>query len=499
MSFVKQLAGQTAIYGLSNILSRVLHYVLLTVYLTRVFEPQIYAIYTDLYAWVALLLILFTLRMETAYFRFGSESNQKDSAFTQAGLTILIISACLITFMIGFRNELAALLTYPDKGRYVVYFACILGLDALAAIPFAKLRLDEQPMKFATLKIINILVTLCLVFLFLEGFPWLIDHGWDGVKAYYSLDHRLDLVFIANLMASAVVFLLLVPGFKHIRIKYSNILWKKMIWYVLPLVIVGMAGVFNQSFAVPLLKYLLPGNQDSILDTAGLYAAAAKLALLMNLFTQAFNYAAEPFFFKHADSKDAKKIYAEVAQAFALVASIVFLGILLYLDVIVLILGPDYRQSIVIVPILLMAFWCLGLYYNFSIWYKILDKTHVGALISVGGSLITFGIAFTMIAKYQEMAMASATLACYAFMCLAGYLTGQYYYPVKYPMSKMATYLALAILTYMASRALDPLIENNLMVISIHSLLLLLYLLVIYLLDRDKIRAWITLPARNKI
>lgn len=490
MSFVKQLAGQTAIYGLSSILSRVLHYILLTVYLTRVFHPVTYAIYTDLYAYTALLLIVFTFRMETAFFRFGAITGQKDLAFTETIMTIIMISLAMMCILIGFRDEIATLLTYPGKGRYILYFACILGLDALAAIPFAKLRLDERPIKFATLKVINILVTLILVFLFLEGFPWLIDHGWDWLSSYYADDLRLDLVFIANLIASATVWLLLIPGLLKIKLKRSRNLRKKMIWYVIPLVVVGMAGVFNQSFAVPLLKYLLPGTNVENLQTAGLYAAAAKLALLMNLFTQAFNYAAEPFFFKNASSENAQVIYAEVAQAFAIVASIVLLGILLYMDLLVLILGPDYRDSMHIVPILLIAFWFLGMYYNISIWYKVLDKTHIGALISLGGSIITLLIAFTFIAAYADVAMAAATLACYGFMCITGYLIGKRHYPIPYPIAKILSYLIAAILIHALSRMLENVILDRIILTAVRTLMLGVYILGIYYKDQVKIKSW---------
>ncbi|NND07551.1 MAG: polysaccharide biosynthesis protein [Saprospiraceae bacterium] len=490
MSFVKQLAGQTAIYGLSSILSRVLHYILLTVYLTRVFAPVTYGIYTDLYAYTALLLIIFTFRMETAFFRFGAEPAQKDLAFSEAMVFIAIISIALMSILIGFRDHIASALTYTGKGRYVVYFACILALDALAAIPFAKIRLDERPIRFATIKILNILVTLVLVFLFLEGFPWLIDHGWNWLSNYYHEDLRLDLVFIANLIASAVVWILLLPDMWTIKWKRSLGFRKKMLWYVIPLVIVGLAGVFNQSFAVPLLKYLLPGSNAENLQTAGLYAAAAKLALLMNLFTQAFNYAAEPFFFKSAASQRAQEIYAEVAQAFALVASIFLLGILLYLDLLVLILGPDYRESLHIVPILLVAFWFLGMYYNISIWYKILDKTHFGALISVGGSIITLLVVSAYISVYTDVAMAGATLACYSFMCIAGYVIGRRYYPIPYPIVKIMGYLIMALLIYVLSKAIADGVQNLTTKLALNTILLLAYIIAVYRFDRQTIQHW---------
>ncbi len=490
-SFVKQLAGETAIYGLSSILSRILHYILLTVYLTRVFETQTYAIYTDMYAYAALLLIFFTFRMETAYFRFGTRKEDADEAFSSASVVVWSITFLMTMVLITNRDAIAQLLTYPDKGAYVIYFSLILALDALAAIPFAKLRLENRPLRFALIKILNVVMTIFLVFLFLEGFPRMIERGWTGLGKWYSHDSRLDLVFIANLIASAFVLILLLPSVFRVRFKVSSALRKKMIWYVLPLVVVGLAGVFNQSFAVPLLKYILPGDQMSNLNTAGLYAAAAKLALLLNLFTQAFNYAAEPFFFKRSSDQNARQVYADVAQAFGMASSIGLLGILLFLDVIVFLLGPEYRESVYIVPILLMAYWFLGLYYNFSIWYKLKDKTYVGALISLGGSVITLTIAITMIESYESSAMAWATAACYGFMSLAGYLTGRRHYPIPYPIGRIFSYIVLAYGVYFISKAGAGYLAVLWSRVLFNSLLFALFLWFLYRWEKSSILSWI--------
>ena len=260
--------------------------------------------------------------------------------------------------------------------------------------------------------------------------------------------------------------------------------------YALPLIIVGLAGVFNQYVAVPLLKYLLPGSLEDNLSTGGLYGAVAKLAIIMNLFTQAFNYAAEPFFFKQADDKNAKKTYADVAQAFALIASIAFLVIILYIDVVKLILGPNYREGIHIVPILLLANWFLGMYYNFSIWYKIKDKTHIGALISIGGAIITILIAVLMVPIVGYEAMAWATLGCYSFMALAGYLTGQYYYSVPYPVWRIGLYISSAVLFMWMGNQLSTSISHPFILFLTSTGLLLSYLLIWYRIERKTLKEW---------
>ena len=491
MSLVKQLAGETAIYGVSNILGRILHFVVFTMYLTREFSDRaLFGIYQELYSYAAFLLILFTYRFETTYFRFGSKKASENDVFTTAAGSILLTSVLFVSTLIILRDDIANLLQYPDRGRYVVYFAIIIGLDALAAIPFARLRLKNRPLRFAFIKILNILFTLFLVLFFLEGCPWLIKHEFSFFEKVYSFDNRLDLVFISNLIASAMVLLLLFPEILKVRLRINLELWKRMLIYAMPLIIVGLAGVFNQYVAVPILKYLLPGSLEENLSTGGLYGAVAKLAIIMNLFTQAFNYAAEPFFFKQSDQKNASKTYADVAQAFALVASIAYLMIILYLDLFKLILGPNYREGMHIVPILLLANWCLGMYYNFSIWYKIKDKTHIGALISIGGVVITLIIALVMIPRVGYEAMAWATLGCYAFMASAGYLIGRLYFPVPYPMVKIGLYIISAIGLTLVSSWMGKFWSNSLGLLGLNTILLLSYLLMWYKLDKKSIMGW---------
>ncbi len=491
MSLVKQLAGETAIYGLSNILGRILHFVVFTMYLTREFSDRaLFGIYQDLYSYAAFLLIIFTYRFETAYFRFGSKKEAEHTAFSTASSSIIGTTLLLTITLIAFRQDLADLLLYPDRSRYIIYFAMIIGLDAMAAIPFARLRLSNRPLRFAFIKILNIVFTLVLVLFFLEGCPWLIDQGYSGLDKIYSLENRLDLVFISNLIASALVFIMLLPEFLKVRFHFDKRLWIKMARYALPLIIVGLAGVFNQYVAVPLLKYLLPGSLEDNLSTGGLYGAVAKLAIIMNLFTQAFNYAAEPFFFKQADDKNAKKTYADVAQAFALIASIAFLVIILYIDVVKLILGPNYREGIHIVPILLLANWFLGMYYNFSIWYKIKDKTHIGALISIGGAIITILIAFLMVPKVGYEAMAWATLGCYSFMALAGYLTGRHYYPVPYPVMRIGLYIGSAVLFMWLGNLLSTSISSPIVLFLSSTVLFISYLALWYRIERKTLQEW---------
>ncbi|NND32780.1 MAG: polysaccharide biosynthesis protein [Saprospiraceae bacterium] len=494
MSFVKQIAGETAIYGISSILSRIVSFVFITGYLTRVFseDRDLYGIHQELYVYIAMLLVFFTHRMETAYFRMGSKKEDENRSFATAFYSILVTTLLFGVLMVSFRTSIAELLKYENKGIYVVYMALIIGFDALAAIPFARLRLQNRPLKFMFIKVLNVVLTVALVVFFLEICPYLIDRGFTFFTKIYQPELRLDLVFIANAISSGIVLLILTPEIFATGSRFDYDLWKKMLIYLLPLIVVSIAATFNQSFAVPLLTYLLPDGKAVNLEAAGVYAAAAKLAVLMNLFTQAFNYAAEPFFFKQSNTKYAKDTYADIAQAFSLAASVGLLFIALYLNVFKYLLDANYRSALFVVPILLVAYWFLGLYYNFSIWYKIQDKTYIGAVISVGGAFITLLCAIVLIPRMGIIAMAWAGLACYAFMAGASYLSGKKSYPIDYPIGRMILYLALALLIYAINTILTSYLNVGALTQFVLSTILLgSYLLLIYFIDREKILEWV--------
>ena len=489
MSLLKKLAGETAIYGVSSILGRVLHFVILTVYLTRVFDPTVYGVFTEMYSYAGMLMVLFTYRMETAFFRFGSKAGELDKSFSTASISLIISTILFVSSLILFAPQIAQLLKYPEHADYVIWFAIIIGFDALAAIPFARLRLENRPIRFAVIKILNILINAGFIFFFLEGIPFLTSNGFDFFEAFYDKDNSLSYVFISNLIASAGVMLLLLPAYFKIKFQFDTSLWRTMMQYALPLVVVGFAGVFNQLSSVPLLKEWLPGSLKENQDAMGLYGAAAKIAVLMNLFIQAFNYAAEPFFFSNADRSDAKKMYAQTAQAFALVGSLVFLGILLYLDIVQYMIGKDLRGGIDIVPILLLAYFFLGLYYNFSIWYKLKDKTNIGAYISIIGVGITLAVDYSLIPYLGYQGAAWAALACYCFMAIASYWTGQKYYPIDYPILKILKYISVAISGYLLSLYIRPFLDENLiLVLGTNTFILLICLSIYYQMEKKIIR-----------
>ncbi|MBX2817078.1 MAG: polysaccharide biosynthesis protein [Saprospiraceae bacterium] len=490
MSLIKQLAGQTVVYGISTVLPRVLHFLVFTVYLTnRVFatEENSFGIYSDLYAYAAILLVLLVYRLDTAYFRFGKKAEGEKIIFSSASVSLFTSTTVAFLLLITCRSHIAEWLKYPGQERYVIYFAGILALDALAALPLARLRLADKAKHFALIKILGVLVNLSLVLLFLEVLPTVKPQVLQGT---FWLDEaqKLDLLFLSNLIASAVVLCCLLPQYRYVRVRlFSTAAWRRMMLYLLPLVIVGMAGVFNQSFAVPLIKYLLPGTDTEV--QMGLYSAVAKLAIFMNLFTVAFNYAAEPFFFKQSSHKHAQDTYAQVAKAFAMGASILLLALLLNLNVLQYLIGERYRVALHLVPILLVAFWFLGLYYNVSVWYKITDRTGWGALFSLVGVGVTIAITVFFIDDLGTEALAWAALGCYAIMNVLAYLIGRHYYPVDYPVVRILSYLfgALGFYFFYLVFRQDRLIID----LILGTLLLLIFIYVLYKIEIKDVRQWL--------
>lgn len=488
MSLLKKLAGETAIYGISSILSRLLNYVILVPFFTNIFLKGEYGIVSEIFTYAGILTIIFTYRMETAFFRFGSREAGIKKTFSTASISIITTTFFFSILLLLLVNPLTEWLHFEDNSEYVILTILIIAFDALMAIPFAKLRLENRPIKFAILKMAHIVINIIFIFFFLKICPDLIEKGMAGFEVFYNPDNKIQYVFISNLIASALVALAFLPTYLNIKWEFDKTLWRKMIIYAAPLIIVGLAAVINQLIAIPMLTNLLPDSIAENRDQTGLYSAAAKLAVLMNLFTQAFNYAAEPFFFRHAERSDSKIIYGQVGQAFALIGSITFLGIMLYLDIIQFFLGKDFREGLGIVPILLLANLFLGLYYNFSIWYKLTDKTIFGTYISTGGMLITIGLNFLLIPKIGYFGPAWAALACYGFMSLAGYFTGQRFYPIKYPMFKIFTYIGLAVGLYFLSEFLKPFWKGNLVfMMAANTGILLTYLGVVFAWEKEVI------------
>lgn len=459
MSVLKKLAGQTAIYGLSSIVARFLNYLLVPLH-TAVFVPQQYGIITEMYAYVAFLIIMLTYGMETAFFRFSTKEGQEPKTVFSTILGSLASTTSLFILMaIIFAQPIADWLLYPDNKEYVVWFAIIVGLDAVSSIPLARLRSENRPKLFAGVNIANVMVNVGLNLFFLKYCLPLVKSGGGNwlTDTFYDPNTGVGYVFIANLIASVVKFLLLAPTMLKDLTRPQMELLKPMLIYSLPLLIVGLAGMVNEMFDRVMLKRILYPlmGEDRAMFQLGVYGACYKLSIIISLMIQAFRYAAEPFFFAQEKEVGSKQLYAKIMTYFVWVLAGAFLFVMLYIDLFAyLIRNEAYWEGLKVVPILLMANIFLGIYYNQSVWYKLTDKTSLGAAISIFGGIITVVLNLLFIPKYGYMASAWATFACYGSMMVASYLLGSKYYPVPYELGKLTAMIVAALVLYGTSVAL---------------------------------------------
>jgi len=489
MSLLRQLAGETVIYGMSHIMPRILHYIVFTIYLTRSFpDTKDYGIYNDLYAYSSIILIILICRMDTAYFRFSSREEDKQGVFSTALIPLLLFGLLFLMSLLFSQELIARFLGYPNQTHYVIWFGFIMMFDAFVALPFARFRMENRPYRFLFFRLLNVGLTIFFVFFFLELSPYLMNKGWTGLERVLFLDNRLDYVFLSNLLASALIFIFMIPELLRDKFRFNAELWKKMMVYALPLVIVGIAGSFNQTFGTPLQKYFLGDSVTANLASAGIYNATLKIALLLNLSVVAFNYAAEPFFFKNFAGRDNTEIYGLVALAFTIIACFILLGIYVYIDIIQLIIGVNYREALHLLPILLFAYLFLGLYYNFSIWYKLVDRTIIGTYISVIGAMITLIISILFLAKIGYAASAWAALACYSFMAVAGLITGRFYYPIPYPIKKIGLYILIAALILCISYFISALQLALILRLLLNTSLLISFIGIVVIFEKDLIK-----------
>lgn len=446
MSLVKKLAGETALYGLSSILGRLLNMMLLVPLHTRTLrDTSDFGAVIDLYATSAFIMVFFSYRMESAFFRFGTPKEDRDRAYSTGMLSIFGTTALISALLLAFAQPIATALQYPMHPEYVRWFALILAFDCLAELPFARLRLEQRPKKFVFIRLVNISVNILMNLFWLLYCPWAAQNGHEWVRAVWSPEVGAGYVFLANLIASAVTVLLLSTEYGKIRWHFDKVLWVKMVVYAAPLIIVGLAGIVDEMFSRSMLKYLLPGTPKENLGQVGIFGANYKLAALITLFTQAYRYAAEPFFFRHAADKDAMRTQAEVTKWFTIAGTTGMLGILLFLDIVKYFIDPKYHSGLHVVPILLTANLLLGVYYNFSVWYRLKDRTSLGAWISMAGAGITILLNLFLIPRFGYTGAAWVTLVCYAFMSWATWQTGRKYYPVPYPMARMFWYALSAL------------------------------------------------------
>lgn len=410
---------------------------------TTVMLPEEYGIYATLMAYLILGNVLLSYGMETAFFRFVTKDASQQKIVQSTTLTSITVSTLiflLVTML--FTNSIAEVSEF--KPEYVTYGLLILALDALVVLPFVWFRVNEKPMKYAVIKIFNVIINLAFNLFFLLLLPKLAENSsyWNSL---WFPENKVAYVFIANLIASAVTLLILLPLYVKIGFGFSKTIWKQMIKYAFPVLIAGIAFSINEAFDRILLKYLLPENIAEV--QVGLYSACYKLGMFMTLFVMAFRLGLEPFFFNHSGHANAKNTYATITKYFTLFGCLILLVVVVYIDIFKRILIPNsqYWEALKIVPIILLANLFLGIYHNLSVWYKVTDRTKYGAYISVFAAGVTLALNFILIPIIGYMGSAIATLAAYGSMMVLSYLYGRKYYNVPYELKKIGGYLILAI------------------------------------------------------
>ncbi len=502
MSGLKKLAGQTVIYGVSSILARFLNFLLTPFYTAEgMFNPGEFGVITEMYAYVAFLIVFLTFGMETSFFRYSTkEGVDKQTAYNNSLYSVTLVVGVFVLLSVVFAQPIANWLVYPEHSEYVIWFAIIVGLDAVASIPLAKLRKENKAKNFALINVANVAVNIGLNLYFL----WYCKSSFEAGNTNWLIDFTYNpsigvgYVFIANLIASGVKFLLL-GGQLKIRGTFDFQLFKEMFKYAYPMLFVGLAFIINETLDRLMLKSLLTESYmdkdptlsfematESAQTQLGIYGGNYKIAMIVSMFLQAYRYAAEPFFFNQEKEKDSKKTYAKVMNYFVVIVALMFLAISMNLQIVKYFTPSSvYWEGLVVVPILLAANVLLGIYTNQSIWYKLSHKTYYGALISLVGAVITVTINLLLIPIYGYLASAWATFICYGVMVTMSYIMGQKHYPIQYNLRKIAAFVLLAFGLFMIRWRGDFYSDFNWIQFIYNNTLILVFVGVVLFLDKS--------------
>ncbi len=470
MSILKSFFKDTAIYGLAIVLPRLINFLLVRLH-TDVLPNESYSENTEFYVVAAFFNVVLTYGMETSFFRFFSKNKDKGKVLSTAMISIITTTLIFGVLLFVFKTPIVeALHINPEFYSFLVGITLI---DTLVVIPFAYLRVTGKSIKFASIKLINVLVFVLLNILLLSS-----SFGSDKLQSLVSVSHKVEYIFIANFVASAIVLVLVFPYFFKTKFTFDSSIFKSLLRYGWPIMIAGLAFVINEN----LDKWLLPQLKGEFIN--GAYSACYKLAVFMTLFIQAFRMGAEPFFFSHSDKENARETYAIILKYFTIVGALGLMIVVVYIDILrpIFIKKETYLVALDIVPIVLLANLCLGIYHNLSIWYKLTDRTRFGMYISIVGAIITIGFNLIFIPKIGFMACAYATLLAYALMMLISYAIGKRYYPVPYDLRRISFYLltstVLSFITYYY-------FDRN---IWLGTVFLLLFLLLIIVLERKELK-----------
>jgi len=474
---MKGLAKDTAIYGMSSILGRILNYCLFPLHI-YIFSPEEFGKVSYIQGIVAVLFILLTYGMETGFFRFMNKKNEDAGKVYSTSLISLGTTSLLFVLLcICFITPISELMQYQNK-EHIMMMAFVVAADAFMAIPFAYLRYQKRPMRFMSLKLtfIGIYILFNLIFLLLA--PWLYNNYPDfPLIKFYHPGMGIGYIFLANLIATLSTLLLLIPPtMKDVKFHFDRALLRRILVYSFPLLILGIAGVVNQSVAQITYPLIIFEDKAEAYYQLGIYSASLKIAVIITMFTQAFRYAYEPFFFGKANEKGNTRHYADAMKYFIIFALLVFLAVLFYVDIIEYVMqriGKSYVAGLQILPIAMMGEILFGVYFNLSVWYKLTDKTKYGAYFSIFGCILQLVINIVFVPVYGYMASAWATLICNLLLVIISYLIGQKYFPIKYDLKNIFLYFILAIVFYLV--AIYPDIENDVLRLAYRTIFLVAF------------------------
>ena len=466
MSGLKSLAKETAIYGVSSIVGRFLNYLLVPVYTIALpASSGGYGVVTNIYAWVALMLVLLTCGMETGFFRFANKG--QDDPMRVYSTTLLSVSIGSVVFVVLgllFLEPIAGWLEYGEHPWYIGMMMIVVAMDAIQSIPFAYLRYKKRPIKFAALKLLFIFLNIAL-----NLFYYVVLKGNDVGYA-----------FLFNLVCTSVVMLCMIPELRGFTYVLDRELLKRMLRYSLPLVILGVAGILNQVADKIIFPFVYPDEAEATVQL-GIYGAASKIAMIMAMFTQAFRFAYEPFVFDKSKEKDSREMYAQAMKFFIIFTLLAFLAVMFYLDILRHIIGRDYWDGLRVVPIVMAAEIFMGIYFNLSFWYKLIDETRWGAYFSLTGCTILILMNIFLIPKYGYIACAWAGFTGYGVAMLLSYFVGQKKYPIQYDLKAIGMYVLLAAVLYLAAEYVP--IDNIYLRMAYRTVLLILF--IAYVVKRD--------------
>lgn len=447
---MKKLAKDTALYGVSSILGKFLNWMMVPLYTYVLANSAEYGIVTNLYAWTALLLVMLTYGMETGFLRFANKN--KEEAGKVYSTTLIAVGFTSIVFAlicIFFSQSIANAMGYPNHPEFIAMLGSVVALDAFGCIPYVYLRFKNRPIRFVFLNLFAIAVNIFFNIFFLVICPWLMVKAPGLISWFYNPNFGVGYVFVANLFSTALVTIALLFDVFVVPFEFDKTLLKKMLRYSLPLLVLGIAGIMNQTLDKILFPFLMPGETGA--SELGIYGATSKIALVMLMFTQAFRYSYEPFIFAQKKDKNSMDSYADAMKFFIVFSLFIFLGMVFYLDIIKYVIQYNYWVGLKVVPIVLLSFIFQGIFFNLSLWYKLTDKTIYGAYFSVVGTIIIVLLNVLLVPKFSYMGCAWAAFACYFIIMLISYYFGQKYMPVKYDLKSIGLYVVVAMLLFAAS------------------------------------------------